>query len=69
MVRVGFLQFRPRFGKPEANLDRVLGLLANVEADLVVLPELPFTGYLFRDRRELKKLAEPPRTSPIGTSL
>jgi predicted amidohydrolase len=69
MFRVGLFQFRPRFGKPGANRDRVLDRLETVEADLVVLPELAFTGYLFRDRDELAGLAEDPSTSAIVADL
>lgn len=69
MFRVGFYQFRPRFGAARANCDRVLSRLRGVEADLVVLPELCFTGYLFRDRRELRSMAEDPARSGIVDDL
>jgi len=62
-MRVGYFQFRPRFGQIEKNCDRVVNALAGADADLVVLPELPFTGYYFRNRSELRKLAEDPRRS------
>ena len=69
MYRVGLCQFRPRFGKPEDNLATVLRLLAKTNADLVVLPELPFTGYYFRSRAEAKAMAEVPRKSRIVEAL
>jgi len=69
VFRVGFYQFRPRFGAARANCDRVLARLDAVEADLVVLPELCFTGYLFRDRRELRSLVEDPRRSSVVDDL
>jgi len=69
MFRVGYYQFRPRFGDPRGNCDRVLERLGAVDADLIVLPELPFTGYLFRDRRELATMAEDPRRSEIVADL
>jgi predicted amidohydrolase len=68
-VRVGFFQFKPIFGKPDANCRRIVRALKDVDADLIVLPELCFTGYLFKDRRELKTLAENPRKSSIVDSL
>lgn len=37
--------------------------LSGLKADMVVLPELAFTGYRFRDREELAALAEDPETS------
>ena len=67
--RVGFCQFRPRFGKPEANLAGVLRLLEGVRAALIVLPELPFTGYYFRDRAEAMALSEVPRKSRLVEAL
>ena len=48
MLRIGFYQFRPWFGQVKKNLDKVVQALQDVSADLVVLPELPFTGYYFK---------------------
>jgi len=63
MFKVGFFQFAPRFGRIKENLSTVAEALAHTEADLIVLPELPFTGYLFENRAELMGLAEPPTES------
>ena len=68
-MKVGFFQFRPAFGKVPHNLLKVTGALRNVDADLIVLPELPFTGYCFRDRDEVMSLAEDPNDSPVVESL
>ncbi len=57
-MRVGFYQFNPEFGRVHQNVTRVIDALQDVRADIIVLPELPFTGYLFRNRRELALLAE-----------
>ncbi len=57
--RVVCLQTRPSFGEIQANLEAAGELLADVEADLVVLPELFATGYSFRTRDEAMDLAEP----------
>jgi len=43
--------------------------LNGIQADLIVLPELPFTGYYFKDRDELKALADEPSGSTIINSL
>ena len=63
MLKVGFYQFYPRFAEVENNLKNVLQKLQVVEADLIVLPELAFTGYHFRDKAELLPLAEDPANS------
>ena len=69
MITAGFFQFAPKFGDLNCNLSKVISALRNVEADIIVLPELPFTGYLFQDRNELASLAQDPATSPIVSSL
>jgi predicted amidohydrolase len=68
-MRVGFYQFRPLFGKPDHNCKKVIERLRTARADLIVLPELAFTGYLFKDRAEVKTLAEDPKKSPTVESL
>jgi predicted amidohydrolase len=57
-MRVAVLQFAPRFGEVGANLDTVDRMLESVRADVIVLPELFQTGYLFTSRDELPRLAE-----------
>lgn len=69
MFRIGFYQFKPQFGKIEKNLNKVLKTLQQVNADLIVLPELAFSGYYFKDREEAKSLSEDPRHSPTFDSL
>ena len=68
-MRVGYYQFSPEFGKPSHNLARVCAELSGVEADIVVLPELPFTGYYFDHREELRSVAEDIRESQTVESL
>jgi predicted amidohydrolase len=57
-MRVGFYQFQPIFGDKEKNLAKVIARLSKVNADLMVLPELFATGYLFRNSNELACQAE-----------
>ena len=40
-MRIGFYQFRPKFGQVKKNLSKVITKLKDVDADLIVLPELP----------------------------
>lgn len=69
MIKAGYFQFRPLFGKPQKNLLKILRTLETVEADLIVLPELPFSGYHFQSREEAMALGEDPQSSPTIDSL
>jgi predicted amidohydrolase len=55
---VGLLQFAPARLDTEANVSFVEAGLRGCGADLVVLPELALTGYLFSSRTVLEKHAE-----------
>lgn len=57
-MRVGYVQFAPVFGQKEANLKRVAAFLDSAKVDLIVLPELFATGYIFESKQELLRLAE-----------
>lgn len=57
-MKIGFVQFDPVFGEVEKNLTRAVALIQKVEADLLVLPELFNTGYLFTSKQEVVDLAE-----------
>jgi predicted amidohydrolase len=69
MLRVGFYQYRPLFGNVSRNLRKVTKRLSDVSADLMVLPELAFTGYHFRDKAELEPMAEETGNSRIISAL
>ncbi|UCF71341.1 MAG: hypothetical protein JSW49_03415 [candidate division WOR-3 bacterium] len=58
-MKIGFLQFAPQFGNKKGNLDAVSKLTNNIDADVIVLPELFNTGYAFLNNVELSELAEP----------
>ncbi len=68
-MRVGFYQFKPVFGKAGQNVRKVVTVLQQVNADLLVLPELAFTGYYFSGRDELQSLAEDPQKSTTIDAL
>ncbi|MBN1826097.1 MAG: acyltransferase [Candidatus Eisenbacteria bacterium] len=60
-MQVGYIQFAPEFGETARNLE-ALERIAREHAkgaDLLVLPELAGTGYLFTSREETLRFAEP----------
>ncbi len=57
-MRLAFFQLAPEHGEMERNLSVIRRALSDVQADLVVLPELATTGYMFRDRAEVRACAE-----------
>jgi len=58
-LKVGYYQFDVKFARPADNLSKVAAALARAQADLMVLPELFASGYLFASREEAAALAEP----------
>lgn len=68
-MKVGFYQYRPLFGKVSHNVQKVVKKLEAADADLIVLPELAFTGYYFMNRAEAIMLAEDPKKSTTVDAL
>ena len=58
-MKAGFYQFAPVFGKKDENIKKVLSVLSDTEADLIVLPEFFATGYQFISKDEVAELSEP----------
>jgi predicted amidohydrolase len=67
--RVAFVQGRPVFGASADNLERGLALARTVEAELVILPELWSSGYVFSSHAEVAALAEDARTGLTARAL
>ncbi|RKX84046.1 MAG: acyltransferase [Spirochaetes bacterium] len=63
MKRIGYFQFKPILGDPGANRKVIAESLKGIDADLIVLPELAFTGYSMRDRAAVSELTETPAES------
>ena len=59
MFTAGFVQFCPLRGNVPANVAALQGLLADVHADLVVLPELANCGYMYAAPSDLMPFTEP----------
>jgi predicted amidohydrolase len=66
---LAFVQGRPRFGRPAENLEHGLALAAGVEADLVVIPELWSSGYVFSSHDEVAALGEDAAAGPTAKAL
>ena len=61
-MRVAAVQFKATYADPNASRARVEARMAEAHAagvDLIVLPEMAFTGYVFADAAALMPLAEP----------
>lgn len=62
MYKVGVLQFEPKLFKVDENLANLQNMLQGIDADLVVLPELATSGYVFNSKEEVFKVAEDAKT-------
>ena len=58
VMKAGFYQFKPVFGKKEQNITTVSDALKGVDAEFMVLPEFFATGYQFISMDEVARLAE-----------
>jgi len=54
----GFLQFNPVFCNTDANINKIADLTSGKDFDLLVLPELSSSGYLFISKEEVRKASE-----------
>src|SRR6202030_1608076 len=71
-VRIAVAQYEPHVGEPEHNRTRaVLWATAAAEqgANLIVLPELASSGYVFGDEAEAQRSAEDPDDGPTVRAL
>jgi len=68
-MKIGYLQFRPEFGKPKENIRRISRLIKDKSFDLLVLPELANSGYLFSSIEELEKTSEEIPDGPFCKAL
>ncbi len=57
-MKVGYYQSHPEFGAVPRNLERFASRLDEVDCDVLVLPELAFSGYQFATREEVLDVAE-----------
>ena len=57
-MKIGFLQFAPTRLDPKRNFSLIQSTIAGSTFDLLVLPELANSGYLFEDREELEMVSE-----------
>jgi len=55
---VSYLQFQPVFGDVQKNIQRINELIKDKSFDLLVLPELSNSGYLFVSEDEVQKYSE-----------
>lgn len=62
-MKVGYFQSHPEFGEVQKNLDHFSARLGSVDCELMVLPELAFSGYQFASHEEIHDLSE---TVPDG---
>ena len=63
-MKVGYYQSHPAFGEVEKNLEKFSKRLGSAKCDLLVLPELAFSGYQFVSQDEVFDLSEPVPDGP-----
>ncbi|MFO7897379.1 MAG: nitrilase-related carbon-nitrogen hydrolase [Candidatus Cloacimonadales bacterium] len=64
---VGVAQFEPQLLQVQKNLEQMGKMLQNIEADLVVFPELASSGYVFGSKAEVEQVAEDAQSGPTAS--
>ena len=68
--QIALAQFKPIREDVSANIRNLQNLLYNIKADLIVLPELANSGYLYASQEKLRPYSEPKDGSgPFLTAL
>ncbi|TBU31794.1 carbon-nitrogen hydrolase [Dichomitus squalens] len=68
-MRIAVVQFAPQIGKVQENIDKAQKLCDRLRpdsVDLVCLPEMIFTGYVFPDATSISPYLEEPRVGPTS---
>ncbi|KAI0648180.1 carbon-nitrogen hydrolase [Trametes meyenii] len=68
-MRIAVIQFAPKIGKVQENIQKAQSLCERLRpntVDLVCLPEMIFTGYVFPDAAAISPYLEEPRTGPTS---
>ncbi|MCX6158886.1 MAG: nitrilase-related carbon-nitrogen hydrolase [Ignavibacteriota bacterium] len=68
-MKIGYLQFKPELGKANQNTEKVESFISGENFDLIVIPELANSGYLFNEKEDLKKVSENPETGKYCNML
>ncbi|KAI9319390.1 carbon-nitrogen hydrolase [Dichotomocladium elegans] len=66
-MKIGCCQFMPVWGERHVNMTKATAMLKEFKAgdiDLLVLPELAFTGYVFHNPQEIEPFVEDEDTGP-----
>lgn len=66
MYKVAVVQVNPTLMQVKANLQKIESMFSSIKADLIVLPELVTSGYVFNHKSELEQVCE---TIPRGMSF
>jgi 5-aminopentanamidase len=65
-MKIAGVQFKPKFGKTENNIKKVLDIIDSVETDVIIFPELCLSGYFFLSRNEVDKISLDFRSDEIN---
>ncbi|MDT3738460.1 MAG: nitrilase-related carbon-nitrogen hydrolase [Candidatus Kapabacteria bacterium] len=57
-MKISVIQFKPQFGDLDANSKKIISYCQSIDSQLLLFPELSFSGYDFRDRNEAFSMSE-----------
>ncbi|MGM0640391.1 MAG: nitrilase-related carbon-nitrogen hydrolase [Thermotogota bacterium] len=60
-MRLSLVQFKPELFEIKNNVKNAISLIKDTEEDLIIFPELAFTGYAYTNMQEVKDTSEDPK--------
>ncbi|KAI0050415.1 carbon-nitrogen hydrolase [Auriscalpium vulgare] len=68
-LKIAVVQFSPKIGRVEENIRRAEKICADIQprsVDLLCLPEMSFSGYVFANSKAISPVLESPQTGPTS---
>ena len=57
-MKIALVQFDPQLYDNKKNMEKAQSLMSSVQADVYILPEMAFSGYMFQDTKDITPYVE-----------
>ncbi len=69
-MKAAMVQFDPTWGDPQANMAKADRLIKSLQGvNLIILPEMAFSGYVFKTKDEIRPFLEPDNGPSVAWAI